>query len=270
MKFSFLSLQFKRWPLEYAFQMATEYGFDGLELWGARPHAYPFDIDLTAVSEILNWQKKYGICVPMYTPELLSYPYNLASSSPKEQEETVVYLKRAVDVCEAIQCPAMLVSCDHPGYGRNQHECWRLLTEGLKEVASYALHHGIQLRMESLGPNTSPIVSRSEDLARLIADVDMPNFGAMLDMAIPPLCAEPYAQYFEQIPGGIDYVHLCGCDGIFETHLQVTEGTIDFAAMFRVLSRHGYDGWCSLEILEPYYRDPELYLAQAAQFLKSL
>ena len=64
MKFSFLSLQFKRWSLEYAFQMATEYGFDGLELWGARPHAYPFDIDLTEASEILSWQKKYGISSP--------------------------------------------------------------------------------------------------------------------------------------------------------------------------------------------------------------
>lgn len=40
MKFSFLTYQFARYPLEYCFYMAKEYGFNGVEVWGARPHAY--------------------------------------------------------------------------------------------------------------------------------------------------------------------------------------------------------------------------------------
>lgn len=272
MKFAFLSLQFKRWPLEYSFQMAQRYGFDGVEVWGARPHAYPFDVDAALSKEIRNFSKKYHVCIPMYTPELLAYPYNLASSSPKEREETVIYLKRAIAACEAMQCPAMLVSCDHPGYGRNRKEAWQLLVDGLKEVAAEAETRGIQLRMESLGPNTSPIVSRSDELVALLEDVGSPALGAMLDMAIPPLVAEPYAEYLEKIPHGIDYVHLCGCDGLYETHLQVAEGSgsISFPALFDVLRRCEYDGWCSVEILDPYFRDPELYLADAARFIKTL
>ena len=272
MKFSFLSLQFKRWPLDFCFKLASHYGFDGVEIWGARPHAYPFDIDSRAAASIRSMQKNYGVCVPMYTPELLAYPYNLASASEKEREETVSYLKQAIHACEAINCPAMLVSCDHPGYGRNAAECWSHLVSGLREVAAEAEKTGIQLRMESLGPNTSPIVSRSDDLVRLIEDVDSPAFGAMLDMAIPPLVAEPYEEYLSKIPGGIDYIHLCGCDGIFETHLQVSESSsiINFSALFDILRRYNYDGWCSLEILDPYFKDPELYLAEAARFLKKL
>ena len=45
MKFAFLSYQFSRYPLEYCFQMAKEYGFQGVEVWGARPHAYAYDMD---------------------------------------------------------------------------------------------------------------------------------------------------------------------------------------------------------------------------------
>lgn len=272
MKFAFLSLQFKRWPLERSFAMAAKYGFEGVEIWGARPHAYPYDIDAEAAARIRGYKQKYGIQVPMYTPELLAYPYNLASDSEKERMETIAYLKQSVLACEAMECPAMLVTCDHPGYGRDPDEAWSFLVRGLQEVSSFAQGHNIHIFMESLGPNTSPIVSRSDDLNRLIKHVNSPAFGAMLDMAIPPLVAEPMSEYVEKINSGIGYVHVCGCDGIYETHLQVAEGsgTISFAAFFDIMNRCGYDGWYSIEILDPYFRDPELYLAETARYLQTL
>ena len=268
MKLSFLSLQFKRFPLEYSFQMASKYGFDGVEIWGARPHAYPFDIDSSTAHEIRSLKNTYHVEIPMYTPELLAYPYNLASSSEKERTDTVEYLKVAIDTCNEIECPAMLVSCDHPGYGIDYREAWKNLVSGLKEICSYGIEKNIQIRMESLGPNTSPIVSRTDDLLRLINEVDFRNFNAMMDMAIPPLVAEPISEYFTKIHA--DYIHLCGCDGVFETHLSPADGnsTVSFEGLFQILKRVGYDGWCSLEILDPYYKDPELYLAESISFLK--
>ena len=272
MKLSFLTLQFKRYPLETSFLMARRYGFDGIELWGARPHANPYDGDDALVRDILRWKREYGVEIPMYTPELLAYPYNLASALPREREETVAYLKRAARFCAAIECPGMLVSCDHPGYGRNASEAWGDLVSGLREVCREADALGVSVSMESLGPNTSPIVSRADDLARLIADVGVPSFGAMLDMAIPPLAAEPMSEYLDKLGGRLRHVHLCGCDGIYETHLQVApgSGTISFESFLPLLKAHGYDGWCSVEVLEPYFRDPEFYLSEAKRYLDGL
>lgn len=270
MKLSFLTLLAKRYPLEYSFRLASEIRFDGVEIWGARPHAYPFDIDEDTAAQIRSLSKRFHVEIPMYTPELLAYPYNLASSSEKERDDTIRYLKTAVRASAMMDCPAMLVSCDHPGYGRDAAECWQYLTQGLREVCTEAEKQGIAIRMEPLGLNTSPIVSNSDDLVRLIQDVDSPAFGAMMDMAIPPLVAEPFSEYTDKIPGGIDYIHLCGCDGIYETHLQITGGDVSFPVLFEILKSRGYDGWCSVEILEPYYRDPELYLRQAMAFLRTI
>ena len=60
MKFSFLTYQFARYPLEYCFYMAKEYGFNGVEVWGARPHAYPYDMDNTMIRQVIAWKKKRG------------------------------------------------------------------------------------------------------------------------------------------------------------------------------------------------------------------
>ena len=73
MKFSFLTYQFARYPLEYCFYMAKEYGFNGVEVWGARPHAYAYDMDNTMIRQVIDWKKKYGIEISMFTPEILAY-----------------------------------------------------------------------------------------------------------------------------------------------------------------------------------------------------
>ena len=56
MKFGCFSLDFRRFSLETAFKMASRYGFDGLEIWGGRPHAYPYDMDHDQVQQILEWK----------------------------------------------------------------------------------------------------------------------------------------------------------------------------------------------------------------------
>ena len=126
MKFSFLTYQFARYPLEYCFKMAKEYGFEGVEVWGARPHAYAFDMDHDAIRDILSWKKKYGVEVSMLTPELLAYPYNLVSASVKEQKESVEYLKRNLENAAAMGTDKMQIAVKHPGYGRDKEEVWNI------------------------------------------------------------------------------------------------------------------------------------------------
>ena len=95
MKFSFLTYQFARYPLEYCFKMAKQYGFEGVEIWGARPHAYAPDMDKEHIEKVLEWKDRYGIEVSMYTPEILAYPYNIVSADERERKETLEYLKRS-------------------------------------------------------------------------------------------------------------------------------------------------------------------------------
>ena len=80
MKFSFLTYQFCRFGLEHSFKMAQEYGFEGVEVWGGRPHAYAHDMGREEIQAILGWKKQYGVEISMFTPEILAYPYSIQVS----------------------------------------------------------------------------------------------------------------------------------------------------------------------------------------------
>ena len=97
MKFSFLTYQFCRFGLEHSFKMAQEYGFEGVEVWGGRPHAYAHDMGREEIQAILGWKKQYGVEISMFTPEILAYPYSLTSSMEKERRETIEYLLKSVE-----------------------------------------------------------------------------------------------------------------------------------------------------------------------------
>ena len=138
MDFSFLTYQFARYPLEYCFRMAKEYGFEGVEVWGARPHAYAYDMDEKHIEDINLWEDKYGVRVSMFTPEILAYPYNIVSADEKERTETIEYLKRSLKVAAAIRTDKMQITIKHPGYGRDRRTVWNLMEEGLKELCEAA------------------------------------------------------------------------------------------------------------------------------------
>jgi len=63
----------------------------------------------------------------------------------------------------------------------------------------------------------------------------------------------------------MNYVHICNSDGATEFHMQLDDpaGVLPLVDFFRILKRNRYDGWCSVELLAPYFRDPELYLSQS-------
>ena len=153
MKFSFLTYQFARYPLEYCFKMAKQYGFEGVEIWGARPHAYAPDMDKEHIEKVLEWKDRYGIEVSMYTPEILAYPYNIVSADERERKETLEYLKRSLEVASAVGTDKMQITIKHPGYGRSRREVWKLMTEGLKELCEKAEKEKVDIILESLSPS---------------------------------------------------------------------------------------------------------------------
>ena len=270
MKFSFLTYQFARYPLEYCFYMAKEYGFNGVEVWGARPHAYAYDMDNTMIRQVIDWKKKYGIEISMFTPEILAYPYSLTSASLKERQETNEYLIKSVEVAAAIGTDKMQITAKHPGYGRDREEVWDDKTEGIGKLCKRAEELGVDIILESLSPSEGNTITNADDIVKLQKRVGSKALCTMIDVVPPFIANEPYSEYFDKLNGTMKYVHICNSDGATEFHMQLDDpkGVLPLIDFFRILKRNKYDGWCSTELLAPYFRDPELYLSQSMRAIE--
>lgn len=270
MKYGLISLDFRRFPLEKCFAAAAAYGFQGVEIWGGRPHAYPRDLGPAEVREILNLKKKYRLETPMYTPNAIGLPVNLCSSMAKERAEGLQYHKQAVDACAALEIPAMLVVADHPGYGRDVDEVRRCFSDEVGKLALYAAGKGVTIAVEPLTPMESPVVTCADDCARLVRDTGADNLRFVLDIVPPAVVREPLSDYFQKLPGRICHVHICGSDGATDAHLNLDEGVLSVRSVLDVLKACGYKGYAIAELYSVSFADPERAAANAARFLSLL
>ena len=108
---------YQRYPLERAFADARDLGYDYIELWGGRPHAFAPDLKRGELKEVLALSEQYEMPVRVYTPEHNAYPYNYMTGSRLQWEDTMDYLKLCLDMGKALGAEHTLISVGHGGYG---------------------------------------------------------------------------------------------------------------------------------------------------------
>jgi len=272
MKFSFLTYLFYRYPLEYCFEIAKRYGFEGIEIWGGRPHAYAYDLNNHRIDDINKWKNKYNLEISMFTPEVLAYPYSLTSRLEEERRDTVDYLLKSVEVTALIGANKMQVVADHPGYHRSHKEVWNNLIENLKRICDKAEEMNVEIVIEAFTPSEGNLITKAEDLYRLLEEIESTSLKAMIDVVPPVVANEPFSEYFNRLKDKIAYIHFSNSDGVTEQHILLDDpkGVIPAKEMFSIFKNYGYNGWCSLELLVPYFKDPELYLLQTVNLVNKI
>ncbi len=270
MKFGFMTLDFKRLPLEHVFKLGREYGFDGVEIFCNRNHLFLPGFTAEKARAIRELKKKYDLETPMLTPNTLGKEVNICSSDPEERRDGITLLKQGIDAAEMIEAPQMLVTADHPGYFREREKIWSVLVESMAEICDYACGKGVRVVMEPVTPMESPVVTTSQDCSRLIRDVNSPALYAMLDIVPPVVVHEPFSQYFELLGDRLSYIHICNTDGVTDAHIRLETGVYPIPDVINVFKHHRYEGYVTTELYSENYRDPELLLANTSRVLRGI
>lgn len=270
MKFGCFSLDFRRFSLERAFAAAQRFQFDGLELWGGRPHAYPFDVDAQFIKQILTLKQRYEMEIPMYTPNAIGMPYGLCTTNVRERKDALVYFKAAIDACAGMEIPRMLLVADHPGYETPRRQSWQCFIENTRELGVYAKAKNVTLVIEPLTPMESPVITTADDCADALDDIGLDNIEAMLDIVPPNIAYEPLSAYFEKLKGRMHYIHLCNNDGRTDAHIRLEEGEIPIADSLQLFQNYGFDGFVTVELYSEHFKDPELMLANSKRVLDAV
>jgi len=287
MEFGLFTCGYQRGRLEKAFADASAFGYDYIELWGGRPHGYAPDlVDGTSriasdsaggsptggVECIRRLSEKYRIPVRVYTPEHNAYPFNYMMGDQAQWEDSIRYLKTAIQASALMGAEAMLLSIGHSGGLPPEQRLARLL-QSLRLLSEEAQRLDQTLLLENLTPMESDGYTSLEDYQALFEKKlasEMPCVKAMCDVVVPFVQGEDPADYARTLGSKMQHLHLTDSNGKDESHIMPGDGIMDLRSTLQDLRDAGYDGNVTIELVTGYMEDPTGSAALAIRRIKEL
>lgn len=265
MKISFFTNSLHRWPIEKSFEVASKFGYDGIEIWGGRPHAYAPDMRPEDIQKIKDLSAKYNLPIVSFEPEMAC----LLWRDQRWIDESMEYFRQCIDFCKAIGCPYMVMAALQCSYEYSTDEDWAQFIKYMKELAAYSESvDGVTMILETVTPWEGNILIRSDDTVRALKEINSPKVKAMLDLAAPLTVGEPSSNYFEKLSKDLVHVHLVDCKKDVEDHLILGDGELPVEEVLSMLDSYGYDGYCSVELFDEYRTEPILFNQRAIRAIR--
>ena len=261
---------YQRNPLEHCFMDAKEYGYDYIELWGGRPHAYAPDLKAGDINEVRRLIEKYEMPVLGYTPEHNAYPYNYMIGSEAQRRDAIDYLKLSLEMAKEMGAEFVLTSPANGGYLATYDQLWSRLEKNIQQLGDYAAKLEIKLVVEALTPYESNFFTRANDLVELFRRVDNPYVVGMCDIVPPFVQHESIMAYFDKLGNKMDHMHIIDGENGSDTHLIPGEGNIPIKEMLYEMKRIGYDKTATLELVTNYINEPRFYAKRAIDNMREL
>jgi sugar phosphate isomerase/epimerase len=261
----------KELSLPETISRAKEYGYDGIEIDGKRPHGNPLDWPSERCRDLRSLADDEGI-------EIYAVAANndFSDPVPEVREAQIGYLRELIRMTADFGAPVLRVFLAwrgvtrHPqlasydvvkGYWPIVHakfsaeEIWGWCRDALIECARYAGDAGVALALQ----NHKPVIEDHEDVLRMVREVDSPHLKVCLDA---PLMSDKSAEairWAAQQVGPLQVLSHFGGeferrpDGSirgFDRHGGVVgQDTNQYYADFaRAMAEIGYDGYIGYEL----------------------
>jgi sugar phosphate isomerase/epimerase len=180
--------------LEQVIERAKQYGYEGVEIDGKRPHGNPLDWPRDRCQGLWRYARDRGV-------EIYAVAANndFSSPIPEHREAQLAYLRELVRMTADFGAKTLRVFLAWPGVtlvreggGRydiakavwqkaheafSPEETWDWCREGLVESARYAGEHGVTLALQ----NHAPVINDYRDVLRMVREVGSPHLKACFD-----------------------------------------------------------------------------------------
>lgn len=270
MKLGMFTSGYQRNPIEHIFEDAKRFGYDYIEMWGGRPHAYAPDLKAGDINELKKLRDKYGVPIRGYCPEHNAYPYNYMIGSEAMRKDAIDYLKLCFDMAKEMGADYTLISAAHAGYGATRKEIWDRLIKSVRELVEHAEKIDMKIVMESLTVYESNVIKSANDLKELFEAVPSKNLVGMCDIVPPFTQHESIMDYFDKLGDKMYHMHLI--DGVHDSddHVMPGEGAIPMPELIKELKNINYDRTATIELVTGYINEPRFYARRAVDNVRAM
>jgi len=256
MRFSQSSFVYFNYPLQEAIRRLHEHGYQGIEVWGGRPHMYRHDLD-DQLDEITALLDRFGMNVSNFVPAQFRYPSILCSLNETVRRDSVAYIQDAIDNALKLGAPHVSLCPGMTLYGQDLEDGWAQLRKSVEELLDYAAGKDVELLIEPAHQYESTLILTVDDGLRMIEEIGSHQLGILLDTGHAHLNGEDLAEDVRKLADVPLHIHIDDNDGESDQHLVPGDGSIDFEPFAAALEAIDYQGFISAELGFGYTFDPD-------------
>ncbi|HEX9115176.1 MAG TPA: sugar phosphate isomerase/epimerase family protein [Anaerolineae bacterium] len=270
MKTSCSAFVYLNFSLAEALRHIAAAGFDGVDFWGGRPHAYRRDLDDGELRELCRVLGETGLGVASFIPAQFRYPTSLCSANDKIRADSVAYIKDSVVTAAELSAPIVSVCPGHTLHGQTITDGWARLSDSLDQICEFADRHGIRIAMEPADRYETDLMQTTAEALRMCRELGHANLGVVLDNGHAHAVGEPAEAAVAALGDRLFHVHVDDNNGLRDQHLIPGDGTFDFPPFFAGLAAAGYAGYLCAELSWDYTVDPDAAATLTARRLRDL
>jgi len=253
-----------------AISLIAKVGYDGVDIWGGRPHVYRQDLSEQELKNLRKLIEDHGLTVSSFMPAFYRYPHSLSSPNPKVREDSIGYMRACIDNAVVLGADLVLVVPDHSLYGQTREDSQRRMIESIDVIAQSAFQYDeLRLGIEILYYDETDFVNSADDALNIINLLGHKNMGVVLDTGTLNLSKESLKDILVKLDNLLLQVHVNDNQGRNrQQNLIPGEGNYDFRTLIRILKDHKYSGFLSAELSKEYANEPEPALRTTAERLR--
>lgn len=248
--------------LEEMIKRAKNYGYEGIEIDGKRPHGNPLDWPTKRCKELYSVSDGEGI-------EIFGVAANndFSSPVPEYRECQVAYVKELIRMTSDLGAKTLRMFLGWSGVTKHpqlaqyatardiwnytheefaEEEIWAWCREGMAESARYAEDAGVILALQ----NHAPVIRDYKDVLRMVEEVNSPNLKVSLDVPIMVDKSPENIQRAAKAVGNLQVLSHFGGEYERDTNGKV-KGAEFYTPFVQAMHEIGYSGYLSYELCHP-------------------
>lgn len=252
------------YPLEEVIRRLAAFGYDGIEIGCASPHAWPEAVSPERRTQIRRLLSQEKLAVSSMLPAPGGGPgNNPASPVAEERAYTINHYKQVLQLAHDWECPTVIYLGGWAVFGTPQQQAWDYSLEALGQVAPYAQELGITLAIEPT-PTDSNLIESADDALLLSEQSGFSNVKVMFDTFHALYRNEVASDYVYRMRDKLHHIHLADSD-----RLPPGMGRCDTASVLQALRDIGYQGYLTAEVgFHTRQAEPDWYAKQTISYLR--
>lgn len=234
-------------PANFAADVAAfaEAGCDAIEVWLTKLEEHRRQFTAEQTRQLLT---EHGI-----RPVAAAYQGGLLLSDGEQRREHLDQFQRRLGLCQELGIPTLIIAADHAEKADLAH--LDRACKALQQIAQLAAAYDIRLALEF--HTKARWCSSLETAIALVEACGEPNLGVCLDVFHFHTGPSKLHDLGLLMPKLLFHVQVCDVSGTLREFAQdadrILPGDGDFLLdpVFEQLKRIGYDGWVSVEVLNP-------------------